>query len=50
MTLLPDWREFIELLNSHAVDYVIVRAWAGVFHVIPRAARDIDVLVRTTPA
>ena len=24
MTLLPDWREFIELLNSNAVEYVIV--------------------------
>jgi hypothetical protein len=28
MTLLPDWREFVELLNSHSVDYAIVGAWA----------------------
>src|SRR5262245_15122511 len=32
MNLLPDWREFIELLNSHGVDYVIVGAWARAFH------------------
>lgn len=24
MTLLPDWRAFIELLNAQEVDYVIV--------------------------
>jgi hypothetical protein len=49
MTLLPDWREFIELLNSHAVDYVIVGAWARAFHGIPRSTGDIDFFVRASP-
>jgi len=31
MTVLPDWREFIELLNSRGVEHVIVGAWARRF-------------------
>lgn len=46
MTLLPDWREFIELLNSHAVESVIVGAWARAFHGVPRSTGDIDFLIR----
>ena len=37
MTLLPDWRAFIELLNSHGVEYVVVGAWARAFHGVPRS-------------
>ncbi|HLK63400.1 MAG TPA: hypothetical protein VKU19_08170 [Bryobacteraceae bacterium] len=48
MTLLPDWREFIELLNSHRVDYVIVGAWARAFHGVPRSTGDIDFFVRAS--
>ncbi len=46
MTLLPDWRAFVELLNSHGVEYVIVGAWARAFHGIPRSTGDIDFFVR----
>lgn len=46
MTLLPDWREFIELLNSHGVEYVIVGAWARSLHGVPRSTGDIDFFVR----
>src|SRR5262245_10627356 len=46
MNLLPDWREFIELLNSHGVEYVVVGAWARAFHGIPRSTGDIDFFVR----
>jgi hypothetical protein len=46
MTLLPGWREFIALLNSHAVDYLIVGAWARAFHGVPRSTGDIDFLVK----
>jgi hypothetical protein len=49
MTLLPDWREFIALLNSHAVDYLIVGAWARAFHGVPRSTGDIDFFVRASP-
>ena len=49
MTRLPkDWREFIELLNSHQVDYLIVGAFALAFHGHPRSTGDIDILVRPT--
>ena len=50
MTLHPDWLAFIELLNSHGVEYVIVGAWARVFHGIPRATGDIDFFVRKSAA
>jgi hypothetical protein len=46
MTLHPDWREFIGLLNSHAVEYVIVGAYARAFHGVPRSTGDIDFFVR----
>jgi hypothetical protein len=49
MTLLPDWREFIELLNSLGVEYVIVGAWARSFYGVPRATGDIDFFVRSSP-
>ena len=37
MTLARDWREFIELLNSHEVEYIGVGAWARAFHGVPRS-------------
>jgi hypothetical protein len=32
MALNKDWREFLELLNSRGVDYVIVDALGLAFH------------------
>ena len=49
MALSKDWREFLELLNSHAVDYVIVGAQSLAFHGRPRHTGDLDVLIRPTP-
>ena len=46
MVLPKDWREFIESLNSHGVDYVIVGAYALAFHGRPRFTDDIDILIR----
>jgi hypothetical protein len=48
--LQADLREFIELLNSHNVDYLIVGGHAVAFHGHPRFTGDIDFLIRTTPA
>ena len=42
MRLPKDLREFIESLNSHYVDYVIVGAYALAFHGHPRCTVDID--------
>ena len=49
MALSKDWREFLELLNSRAVDYVIVGAQSLAFHGRPRHTGDLDILVRPTP-
>jgi hypothetical protein len=48
MALSEDWREFLELLNSRAVDYVIVGAQSLAFHGRPRYTGDLDILVRPT--
>ena len=44
-----DWREFLELLNSRGVDYVIVGAHSLALHGRPRYTGDLDILVRSTP-
>ena len=49
MPLHSDLREFIELLNSHRVEYLIVGAHALAFHGHPRYTGDIDILVRASP-
>ena len=49
MALSKDWREFLELLNSRGVDYVIVGAQSLAFHGRPRYTGDLDILVRPTP-
>ena len=48
MPLSKDWREFLELLNSHGADYVIVGAQSFAFHGRPRYTGDLDILVRPT--
>jgi len=49
MALSKDWREFLELLNSRGVDYVIVGAQSLAFHGRPRYTGDLDILVRPRP-
>jgi predicted nucleotidyltransferase len=46
--LQTDLREFIELLNSHRVDYLVVGGHAVAFHGHPRFTGDIDLFVRAT--
>ena len=36
MPLNKDWREFLELLNSNEVEYLVVGAFAVAFHGYPR--------------
>ncbi len=50
MPLHPDWKEFLELLNSHGVDYLVVGAHARSFYGVPRYTHDIDLLVRSSEA
>jgi hypothetical protein len=46
MPLHPDWKEFLESLNSRGVEYLIVGAHALALHGVPRYSRDIDIFVR----
>jgi len=46
VTLPPDWLEFIELLNSTGVEYVVVGGHAVGYHGYPRYTGDMDFFVR----
>ena len=46
--LQSDLREFIELLNSLKVEYLVVGGHAVAFHGHPRFTGDIDLFIRTT--
>jgi predicted nucleotidyltransferase len=48
--LQADLREFIELLNSHNVEYLLVGGHAVAFHGHPRFTGDIDFFIRMTPS
>ena len=47
--LQTDLREFIALLNSHEVEYLVVGGHAVAFHGHPRFTGDMDFLIRPTP-
>ena len=46
MKLTRDLREFIELLNAHGVEYLLVGGWAFGFHATPRYTGDLDFFLR----
>ena len=46
MEIQPDFKELLELLNAHKVEYLIVGAYALAFHGAPRFTGDIDIFVR----
>jgi hypothetical protein len=46
MSLSADLKEFIGLLNSRGVEYVIVGAYSLAFHGRPRYTGDLDILIR----
>jgi predicted nucleotidyltransferase len=50
MRLNKDLREFVELLNSKGVEYLIVGASAVAWHGYPRFTADIDFFVRSSDA
>lgn len=47
--LSSDLREFIRLLNTKNVKYVVVGAWALAFHGRPRYTGDLDLFVACDP-
>lgn len=44
--LNPDYRELIELLDKHGVEYLIVGGWAVIGYGYPRFTVDLDVFIR----
>ncbi len=43
--LHPDFKDFLKLLNSHAVEYLLVGGYAVGYHGYPRATGDMDVWI-----
>jgi hypothetical protein len=43
-----DFKEWLALLNLHAVEYIVVGAYALAFHGAPRNTGDIDIYIRPT--
>lgn len=43
--LPPDFKEFLQLLNVHQVDYLLIGGYAVGYHGYPRATADIDVWI-----
>ena len=50
MHLSKDLREFVELLNSNGVEYLVVGGFAVAWHGYPRFTADIDFFLNTTSA
>ena len=46
ITIPNDFKELLELLNSHKVDYIIVGAYALALHGSPRFTGDLDIYVK----
>lgn len=44
--LSKDLQEFIRLVESHGVEYLIVGAWALAFHGRPRYTGDLDIFIK----
>jgi len=47
MILNQDFKEFIQLLNEHEVEYLVVGGYALAFHGYPRFTQDIDFWIWT---
>jgi hypothetical protein len=49
MPLSKDLREFVALLNSNRVEYLVVGAFAVAWYGYPRFTADLDILIRPDP-
>ena len=49
LPLPPDFKEFLRLLSSEAIEYLIVGGYAVAYHGYPRPTGDLDVWVATRP-
>ncbi len=46
MELLKDFQDFIDLLNQHKVEYLVVGGYALAFHGKPRHTGDLDIWIK----
>ena len=49
MQLMDDFREFLKLLNSNGVDYLLIGGYAVGVHGYVRATGDMDIWIRRSP-
>lgn len=49
LPLPPDFKEFLRLLNSAEIDYLVVGGYAVAYHGYPRPTGDLDVWVAARP-
>jgi hypothetical protein len=47
--LPPDFKEFLQLLNSHHVDYLLIGGYAVGYYGYPRATIDMDIWIAVHP-
>jgi hypothetical protein len=45
ITLPPDFKEFLSLLNAHGVEYLVIGGYAVGYYGYPRATNDLDVWI-----
>jgi len=49
MNTQPDFEDFLRLLESHRVEYMIVGGYAVAYHGFPRFTKDIDIFFSDAP-
>ena len=47
--LPPDFKEFLQLLNSHQVEYLLIGGYAVGYYGYPRATADMDIWIAVQP-
>ena len=47
--LPPDFKEFLQLLNAHQVEYLLIGGYAVGYHGYPRATADMDIWIAIRP-
>ena len=49
LTLPPDFKEFLRLLNACGVEYLLIGGYAVGYHGYPRATNDMDIWIAIHP-
>jgi hypothetical protein len=49
-SLTRDFKEFLQCLNDHGVEYLVIGGHAVAYHGYPRATADLDVWVAVSPS